>query len=155
MKNTIVFDLDGTLCDITHRLPLIKCAKPDWDAFSEQCIHDQPKPEIIYLFQRLQECGHRMLVVSGRSDWVRAQTEHWLDEQGVHYHELIMRPHGDHTKDDSLKRQWLCDGKLGDRNDILFCVDDRQRIVDMWRAEGLVCLQVDSWREFKWGIWEA
>jgi hypothetical protein len=28
-----------------------------------------------------------------------------------------------------------------DRSKILFVVDDRRRIVEMWRSEGLVCLQ--------------
>ena len=29
-----------------------------------------------------------------------------------------------------------------DRNDVLMTVDDRQKVVDMWRAEGLTCFQV-------------
>jgi hypothetical protein len=28
-------------------------------------------------------------------------------------------------------------------------VDDRQRVVDMWREEGLTCLQCYAWKEFK------
>ena len=28
------------------------------------------------------------------------------------------------------------------KDDVLMTVDDRQRVVDMWRAEGLTCLQV-------------
>ena len=29
-----------------------------------------------------------------------------------------------------------------DKNDVLMCVDDRQKVVDMWRSEGLTCFQV-------------
>jgi hypothetical protein len=32
--------------------------------------------------------------------------------------------------------------KTLDKENILFTVDDRQKVVDMWRANGLTCLQV-------------
>ena len=32
---------------------------------------------------------------------------------------------------------------------VLFVVDDRQRVVDMWRAEGITCLQCEAWPEYK------
>jgi len=30
---TVIFDLDGTLCDITHRLHFIEGDNKDWDGF--------------------------------------------------------------------------------------------------------------------------
>jgi hypothetical protein len=29
-------------------------------------------------------------------------------------------------------------------NEILFVVDDRQQVVDMWRRNGVICLQCDE-----------
>ena len=143
---TVIFDLDGTLADITHRLHHIAPPNKDWHAFHEGCINDAPKHNIIELF-RCMSAFHRTIVVSGRSDAVRKQTEDWLFLNAMWPMELIMRPAGDYTPDQELKRSWLRDGRLGNKDDILFCVDDRQRVVDMWREEGLTCLQVDAWKE--------
>jgi len=59
---------------------------------------------------------------------------------------LLRGAHGDYTPDQELKRKWA--NSYG-KNKILFVVDDRQKVVDMWRSEGLVCLQCAKWEEFK------
>lgn len=46
---TVIFDLDGTLCDITHRLHFIEGDNKDWDGFYKACPADIPKPAIIEL----------------------------------------------------------------------------------------------------------
>jgi len=144
---TVIFDLDGTLCDISHRLPLIKREKPDWPAFFAACDMDAPKHEIIQLFKALNNAGHPIILVSGRSDESYDKTFEWLFRWGLTPTKIVMRKHGDHTPDDKLKRSWLHDGTLPPKEEILFCVDDRQRVVDMWRSEGLTCLQVEAWSE--------
>lgn len=145
---TIIFDLDGTLCDITHRLHFIKCDKPDWPAFHVACVDDTPKENIIALYNCLW-CRHNVLIVSGRSDAVRHETEQWLSDNLTLPDKLIMRVNGDHTPDTELKRGWLKDGTLPPKEDILCVFEDRQRLVDMWREEGLTCLQVEAWEEWK------
>ena len=52
-----------------------------------------------------------------------------------------MRPHGDYTPDNKLKLAWLNAAReAGAEPDLVF--DDRQKVVDMWRAEGIACFQV-------------
>ncbi|MCU9931062.1 hypothetical protein OFL77_27400, partial [Escherichia coli] len=70
---------------------------------------------------------------------VRAETEAWLTEvAGIPHRYLThMRAAGDNTADVVLKRHWLTQG---DAPDVVY--DDRQRVVDMWRAEGIACFQV-------------
>ena len=43
------------------------------------------------------------------------------------------------TPDDVLKQNWLNDL---DKKDILCVFDDRQKVVDMWRNNGISCFQV-------------
>ena len=62
----------------------------------------------------------------------------WLEEHDVNYHELLLRRDGDYRSDVVVKREMLADL---DKSKILFVVEDRSRVVEMWRSEGLVCLQ--------------
>jgi phosphoglycolate phosphatase-like HAD superfamily hydrolase len=144
-----IFDLDGTLCDISHRLHFIKDKKnADWDAFHAACVDDVPKMDIINLFDCLNNIYHhpRMEIWSGRSDTVRDQTLEWLGRHDLDLCLARMRPAGDYTPDDQLKRRWLHEELAkGQRPDVVF--DDRQRVVDMWRAEGISCCQVEAWEE--------
>lgn len=134
-----IFDLDGTLADIRHRLHFIEGKKKDWDAFYDACVHDIPISNTIHVLNQLclQE---EVIICSGRSERVREQTEEWLAEYGVYYDKLLMRPIGDTRPDAELKLEWLNSGELG--NSILGVFEDRDRMVKMWREQGLTCYQV-------------
>lgn len=148
----IIFDLDGTLADIEHRLHYItkdvapingkSKRKPDWDAFHLACVDDQPITPLIETFKAFNNGLNQIEIWSGRSDMVRDQTLCWLLNQGVLPSQLLMRMHGDYRPDHELKETWLLQlvGITGRIPDLVF--DDRQRIVDMWRRHGIRCCQV-------------
>lgn len=144
---TVIFDLDGTLCDIEHRLHFVKDGNKDWDGFYAACVDDLPKPSIIELALMCEDARHRIIISTGRSEDVREQTVLWLAKHGVPYDELIMRPRASYIPDQAMKKAWLDQGKFGHKDDILFVVEDRDRMVKMWRDQGLTCLQVDTWVE--------
>ena len=51
-----------------------------------------------------------------------------------------MRPRDDHRKDDIVK-EIILDFEIKTRvNNILFAVDDRQSVVDLWRNRGITTL---------------
>ncbi len=53
-----------------------------------------------------------------------------------------MRKGKDNRKDAIIKKEIL--GLLRQEGkEILFAVDDRQQVVDMWRENGITCLQCD------------
>ena len=52
-----------------------------------------------------------------------------------------MRDDDDRRADDIVKRELLARMRDGRFNPEL-AIDDRRRVVDMWRSEGLVCAQV-------------
>jgi phosphoglycolate phosphatase-like HAD superfamily hydrolase len=132
-----VFDLDGTLADCSHRQHLAEAG--DWDAFFAACPDDKPILPTIELLLRLWNTRTvKIEIWSGRSDAVRPQTEEWLCRHGIQGNLLTcMRTAGDHRPDDELKLEFL---RGTEAPDIIF--DDRKRVVDMWRREGLVCFQV-------------
>ena len=143
----VVVDLDGTLADIEHRRRFITGPKKDWKAFHEACVDDPPNDWCVSLVKSLRAAGHPIELVSGRSQEVEAQTRDWLarvfgDLTGIRL--VLLRGRGNMIKDTELKRQWL---KRFGKERVLMAVDDRKRVVDMWREEGVVCLQCDDWEE--------
>jgi hypothetical protein len=56
----------------------------------------------------------------------------------VNDHDLLLRKDNDRRADGVVKREMLA---AIDKSRILFVVEDRSRVVEMWRSEGLVCLQ--------------
>lgn len=139
--NIVVFDLDGTLALIEHRRHFVSGERKSWSRFFAACVDDEPNTPVIRLAQMLaQRDDLTLLCFSGRSDEVRSESQVWLDKhvgEGV-FNELRMRRQGDYTPDDELKRAWA--KPIADR--ILFTVDDRDKVVAMWRDLGVTCLQV-------------
>jgi predicted kinase len=139
----IVFDLDGTLADITHRLHHVRGNNKNYRQFYASVSEDKPKTQVISLLKELSRAGNRIEIWSGRSDESRSDTEDWLMTYGLDGYDLKMRPKGDHQPDVDLKRSWLMQAKR--KPDAVF--DDRSKVVQLWRDEGILCCQVDQWEE--------
>ena len=145
---TVIFDLDGTLANIeTRRVISIKeNGKMDWDIFFDpnNISLDTPNRPVITIARLLKESGHRIVILSGRSKVTKDATRDWLKQFDVPFDVLKMRPNNKEFKfmpDDQLKKLWL-DQLFPNTDDVLCVFDDRDKVVKMWRENGLSCLQV-------------
>lgn len=139
-RDIVIFDLDGTIADIEHRQHLVRGKRKRWRDFFAACIDDKPHEAVIVILRSLYPQFH-IYIVSGRSDEVRKETEAWLELNDVPYHQLIMRREGDYTPDNVLKIGWVNEGRIP--KDRILCVfDDRDKVVKMWRDNGITCFQV-------------
>lgn len=137
-EEIVIFDIDGTLADVSERVHHVRKKKKDWGAFFKGMAQDKAVHSMVRLCVILQAAGVRIILCSGRSEEHRDETVEWLQRQGVPYHELRLRRDGDRRSDVVAKREMLAGI---DRSRVLFVVEDRSRVVEMWRSEGLVCLQ--------------
>ena len=174
-KNIILCDLDGTLANVGHRLHYLKnpdgTLKPqkerDWGSFHKACVDDKPYEDVIAVLKALirgwgahgcHMCGaidRDVYILSGRNDSVRTETVEWLQKHVAYDYEhwsdhldelLVMRKADDRRPDTEVKLEMV--RELGLTPDDVLCVlDDRQRVVDMWRDNGFRCLQVNAWEE--------
>tara|TARA_Y100000389_G_scaffold198547_1_gene235237 strand:- start:556 stop:1014 length:459 start_codon:yes stop_codon:yes gene_type:complete len=147
MRN-VIFDLDGTLALIDDRRALATKdnGKMDWDVFFDpkNIDLDLPNHGVIAMAQTLKAAGHRIIIFSGRSKGTKDATNAWLKKFDVPCDILKMRPTSKDfmfMPDDKLKQMWL-DKLFTDKSDIICVFDDRQKVVDMWRDNGLTCMQV-------------
>lgn len=145
-KPFIIFDLDGTLCNIDHRIHFIRNDenRPDWNSFNKGCINDTLYKHIYMIYACMcdpmfHDDTFGCIIVTGRSDEYADQTIKWLTDHFIHPDYLYMRPKNNYDSDHVFKKsvidQYLCDAR------VLFVIEDRDRVVDMWRSSGYKCLQ--------------
>ena len=148
MKKTVIFDLDGTLALIDERRKIStrENGKLDWNIFFDPSNIELDKPNwpVIEMAKMLKKQGHSIVIFSGRSKATKDATRDWLNKYEVPHDVIKMRPTGNGFQfmpDDQLKQKWLGD-LFPDKNSILCVFDDRDKVVKMWRDNGLTCMQV-------------
>ncbi|MBX7135372.1 MAG: hypothetical protein K1X67_22100 [Fimbriimonadaceae bacterium] len=131
--NAWMVDVDGTLALNVHRDPY------DWRAAAD----DAPNLAVVTASQAL--AAHpsvaAIIVISGREERARDITAKWLKSKGVHHDLLLMRPNGDSRPDEVVKEE-LFRRHVESSYSVVGVLDDRDRVVRMWRRIGLVCFQV-------------
>ena len=128
----VLVDIDGTLALRSSREPF------EWSLIES----DRPNPPIVEVVRPLNNVGHDIVFVTGRHEELRNATESWLLQHVAIPGELMMRPDADSRPDDLIKEE-LIRARFRDFSEILLVIDDRKRVVDMWRQRlGLTCLQV-------------
>ncbi len=134
LKSAVICDIDGTLAIMKNRGPFewAKVGNDDIDRAVSMLLHDISDHTI----------RQTIILLSGRDSICRPETEAWLKKHNVLYDELHMRPEGDMRKDNIVKRE-LYDQHIAGKYNVLFVLDDRDQVVDMWRNElGLKVFQV-------------
>ena len=141
MKSCVLFDIDGTLALIDHRRPFLDGERPDWRSFNAAMGDDTPNPPIVALYKTLWAAKtFELILVSGRGEESRGLTERWLVWNEIPFETLLMRPKKDFRPDTEIKLEIL-NALRAQGKHVLFAVDDRQSVVEMWRANGVTCLQ--------------
>lgn len=130
----IICDIDGTLANNSHRSP--------YDL--TKCESDSVVQHIKDLIDLERNNGTQIIFVSGRSEESRDNTTRWLESNSIKYECLYMRPKGDKSPDDSIKYEIFKKHILPQGLYIKYVLDDRNRVVDMWRNKlYLNCFQVN------------
>ncbi|GAA1812629.1 phosphatase domain-containing protein [Nesterenkonia flava] len=131
----IIVDIDGTLAKMNGRSPY------DYTRVGE----DLPNtPVLEYMHAIADNTGAAVIFVSGRPEQCRAETEDWLSKHVWHFTKLYMRSdaeHEDRVRDDKVKLR-LFNEHIRHNYNVHSVLDDRSRVVQMWRSLGLTVLQV-------------
>lgn len=148
MNKTVIFDLDGTLALIDERrkISIKDNGKMDWDTFFNptNIALDGPNTPVIETARLFKNNGFRIVIFSGRSQVTELATRDWLKKFDIPFDLLVMRSTSNEFKfmrDDDLKQGWLND-IFPDKSEIFAVFDDRNKVVEMWRRNGITCFQV-------------
>jgi phosphoglycolate phosphatase-like HAD superfamily hydrolase len=141
-KQTIIFDVDGTIADVEHRRHFVTQKPADWKSFKEETVNDTPVQWVVDIAKRFIAQGDDVAFFSARNESQRGITETQISEWIGNGHKgLFLRPDGDFRPDEEFKSD-LADKfeEFGGKIDLVF--DDRNKVVDMWRTRGTPVVQV-------------
>lgn len=136
-RKGIIVDIDGTVA--THYDVQGNQLREHHDY--KLVSTDLPIQPIIDLVQMYEAKGFHIIFVSGRMDHCRQDTIQWLLDHNVPFDELFMRRFKDFRADDIVKEE-IYKNHIEPQYDIELVLDDRNRVVEMWRRIGLRVLQV-------------
>jgi predicted secreted acid phosphatase len=142
-KKTIIFDLDGTICNVTHRRKFVASKPKNWDAWNRGIALDTPNEAVKFMFESIVNRDDvEVLFVSGRSEDYREVTEAWLLDNGFDVHSNLYMRRSRDTRDDSIVKGEIADKIVAEGYDIFCVFDDRKRVVDMWVDRGIFVFDV-------------
>lgn len=143
VPEAVLCDLDGTLALIHGRSP--------YDA-SDCDVKDLPNWPVIETIMAHYRAGRKIIFCSGREDKYRPETIRFIEKYcfipldtnpGVNSfnYQLHMRKTDDFRKDAIIKEE-IYQNQIEGKYNVLCVLDDRDQVVEFWRAKGLTCFQV-------------
>lgn len=133
----IIVDMDATLCLNTSGRPFYG------EGAAEGMLTDEPITNILNLVRAYcNETDATLIILTGREDTleIRKATEKWLDDNWLHPTFILMRPKNSFTSGPLCKKKLYEDNIKGKYN-VSFVLEDNSKCVEMWREQGLICLQ--------------
>lgn len=129
----VIFDLDGTLADTED--PDAKHKKKD-EGFRAMARNADANDFILDKVKKAKNKGQDVVVLTARSAHYRADTVRWLNEKGIPYDSLVMRPKDDHRKDRVVKESLLKEDVLP-HFDPVRAFDDKSKNRKMYEQHGI------------------
>lgn len=143
---TIVYDIDGTLCNVSSLRHLVRNGyKKDFDAFHRESVNCPPIKWVLDGARADADEGYNVIQVTARQEKYRAVTSWWLAENYVPSSALYMRANGDYRPDYVVKREIL--DRLLKKYDIVQAYDDNPAVVALWDEYNIPCVVVPGWEE--------
>ena len=137
LPKAILVDLDGTAAIL---------ARGYSPHDPSHYLHDSPNPAVMAAVQHAYQSGVKIVFFTGREGTAtsREDTIQWLEDNVPfdNWH-LCMRPEGD-GRNDGIVKQEMFDDVIKDRYNVLYALDDRNRVVSAYRHRGIPVFQVNE-----------
>jgi FMN phosphatase YigB (HAD superfamily) len=137
-----LFDLDGTLTNCDHRLPILKEDGADkWDKFFLASANDPINLHVAHIFDMLPSV--QVQVWTGRGSIARDITIDYLqrnfavNDQWIEYN-FRMRPLDDFRTGEDLKQAWLLDfQEITGGEKFAYAFDDDPKMLEFYKRNNI------------------
>ncbi len=128
-----VFDIDGVLADVSHRLHHLQGYPQRWEQFFRAADRD---PLLAEGAERLRAAlvDHDVIYLTGRPERNRGLTKRWLRRHGLPTGPLLMREDDDYRPARWMKREAL--RELAVDRTVVSVLDDDPAVVEQLAADG-------------------
>lgn len=133
LPSAVMFDIDGTLALMKNRGPF------SWD----KVFNDDVNQIVAEHINFHKAIGRKIILVSGRDEVCRKETQDWLEFYGITYDELYMRQKDDQRKDTIVKKEIYINHIEGVYN-VLCVYDDRLSVCRVWAEIGIFTFTVNQ-----------
>lgn len=146
-----VFDLDGVLADVAHRVRFLEQRPKDWDAFFRAAVDD---PVLAQGAQLVREAAKDCEVVylTGRPERCRRDTLRWLAANDLPAGTLLMRQDRDRRPARRLKPRVLA--QLAAGRQVAVVVDDDHEVCDAYEQARFTVLRA-AWAQQSTALHQA
>ena len=146
-----VFDVDGVLADVRHRLRHVERRPKDWDAFFDAAADDPALATGVALAQAsTEDC--EVVYVTGRPERCRADTLAWFTQHGLPQGTLSMRGTRDRRPARIAKLELL--RQLAADRVVAVAVDDDLAVCRAYEGAGFTVLRA-TWMSDQPSLFEA
>lgn len=136
LPSAVILDIDGTIA--------LNYSGRDWYS-GKNMEKDDIYDSMHQFIKHLQKFNPdlKVLVVTGRhgTETIKSKTETWFLETDIKIEKIFYRNPNDYRKSEITKKE-IYNDFIKDKYYIEAVFEDDQKCVDMWRQEGLLCLQV-------------
>ena len=152
MKTAVIFDMDGTLADVSSiRYHLTKFDETKrtvvkhFHRFHAASVSVPPHQHVVNAAQTAKMLGHDVLIVTARKHMWRHHTAWWLAMHNVPSDMLMMRGNDDNRKDYEVKKDML--DTIRKAYSVIHAWDDNPSIIKLWTEEGIPTTVVPGWED--------
>jgi hypothetical protein len=141
----VIVDLDGVLADASHRQDVLFSGpgrRKNWKAFFDLAGEDAVIDEVARATE-LFDSALCVVLLTARPTTIRDVTLQWLEQHGLRWELLVMRPEGDYRSSPDAKRMAVYELRSAGF-DLRLAFDDDRRNVDMFHDEGIPCVYIHS-----------
>jgi len=144
-KNAIIFDMDGTLADVSSIRHYLRQdnGNKDFNTFHSESVNVPAHSHVVNAAQVAHMLGKAVLVVTARKHMWRHHTAWWLAMHGVPSDMLMMRGNEDYRKDYLVKKDML--DTIRQAYNVIHAWDDNPSVIQLWKDEGIPCTVVPGW----------
>lgn len=140
----ILMDLDGVICDNSHRAHLApheskRHINEAWHPFVAACVDDQPIIAGVMMFLALRKVNP-VVIVTSRQERFSAETSRWFDQVIGTGYNILYRP-DDMALTPAEYKRWQLRKLVAEGFDIHFAIDDDPAVIAMYQSEGISTFQ--------------
>lgn len=136
VENGVIFDVDGTLCDVRsvrHHVRPAPGGRRDFHRFHMDSLYCPPNKRVADFLNQCKENGLKVIIVTARDEKYRGLTEKWLELNDLEYDGIFVRDYGDIRPDYEAKKDILT--RVREFYNPVHAVDDNPQVLQLWKEE--------------------